>query len=178
MFVTLTCTRFERSLSPVLDVLYEWLDSWSGIGVIERGMARQGYDLQLTPYTNEGRATFFLTGREHSMRQATGSAWEPAPWRAVQGAAWEVLRKLQPAARAAASSPVLSGRRSCFCPFRRRSRAGSRRCTSGVTGALGEIDQTTLAPLLWSFHTQRGHSPVRVDNGPPFAESPSGTRSK
>ena len=36
MFVTLTCTRFERSLSPVLDVLHEWLDSWSGIGVIER----------------------------------------------------------------------------------------------------------------------------------------------
>jgi hypothetical protein len=30
MFVTLTCTRFERSLSPVLDVLHEWLDSWSG----------------------------------------------------------------------------------------------------------------------------------------------------
>jgi transposase InsO family protein len=38
MFVTLTCTRFERSLSPVLDVLHEWLDSWSGIGVIVRGL--------------------------------------------------------------------------------------------------------------------------------------------
>jgi hypothetical protein len=78
-------------------VLHEWLDSWSGIGVIERGMARQGYDLQLTPYANEGwRATFFLTGREHSMRQATGSAWEPTPWRAVQGAVWEALRKGEP----------------------------------------------------------------------------------
>jgi hypothetical protein len=75
MFVTLTCTRFERSLSPVLYVLHEWLDSWSGIGVIERGMARQGYDLQLTRYANEGwRATFFLTGREHSMTGVTGSA--------------------------------------------------------------------------------------------------------
>ena len=136
-----------------------------------------GYDLQLTPYANEGRATFFLTGRKHSMRQATGSAWEPTPWRAVQGAAWEVLRKLQPTARAAASSPVLSGRRSCFCPFRRRSRAGSRRCTSGVTGALGEIDQTTFA-LLWSYHTQRGHSPGPADSGTLFAESPSGTRSR
>src|SRR2546425_9156406 len=88
MFVTLTCTRFERSLSPVLDVLHEWLDSWSGIGVIERGMARQGYDLQLTRYADEGwRATFFLTGREHSMKQATGSAWERTPWRAGPGAA-------------------------------------------------------------------------------------------
>ncbi len=43
MFVTLTCTRLERSLSPALDVLHEWFDSWSGIGVIERGMARQGF---------------------------------------------------------------------------------------------------------------------------------------
>ena len=59
MFVTLTCTRFERSLSPVLDVLHEWLDSWSGIGVLERSMARQGHDLQLTRYANEGwRATY------------------------------------------------------------------------------------------------------------------------
>jgi hypothetical protein len=98
MFVTLTCTRFERSLSPVLDVLHEWLDSWPGIGVIERGMARQGYDLQLTRYANEGwRATFFLTGREHSMTQATGSAWESTPWRAVQEAAWHVLTKAEQA---------------------------------------------------------------------------------
>jgi len=103
MFITLTCTRFERSLAPVLEVLHEWLDSWSGIGVIERGMARQGYDLQLTRYANEGwRATFFLSGREHSMTQATGSAWEPTPWGAVQTAAWEILSRLgsNPDARA------------------------------------------------------------------------------
>ena len=25
-----------------------WLDSWRGIGAVERGMARQGYDLQET----------------------------------------------------------------------------------------------------------------------------------
>ena len=79
MFVTLTCTQFERSLSPVLDVLHEWLDSWSGIGVIERGMARQGYDLQLTRYANEGwRATFYVTGREHDPGDGLGvgaDAW-------------------------------------------------------------------------------------------------------
>src|SRR3989449_3857086 len=96
MFITLTCNRFERSLSPVLDVLHEWLDSWSGIGIIERGMARQGYDLQLTRYANEGwRATFFLTGREHSMTQATGLAWEPTPWRAAPRAAWGALKKVE-----------------------------------------------------------------------------------
>ncbi len=37
------------------------------------------------------------------MTQATGSAWEPTPWpwRAVQGAAWEALKKLEPGARLA-----------------------------------------------------------------------------
>jgi hypothetical protein len=94
MFVTLTCARLERSLSPGLAALHEWLDSWGGIGIVERGMARLGYDLQLTRYADEGwRATFYVTGREHSITQTTGSAWESTPWRAVQGAAWEVLRK-------------------------------------------------------------------------------------
>ncbi len=45
MFVTLTAARLERSLSLFLDALRDRLDSWSGIGVIEHGMARQGYDL-------------------------------------------------------------------------------------------------------------------------------------
>ena len=54
MFVTLTAARLERSLAPVLEAVHAWLDSWSGIRVIERGMARQGYDLQLTRYADEG----------------------------------------------------------------------------------------------------------------------------
>ena len=86
MFVTLTAAWLERSLSPVLEAVHAWLDSWSGIGVIERGMARQGYDLQLTRFANEGwRATFYVAGREHSTTQAT--AWERTPWSAVQTAA-------------------------------------------------------------------------------------------
>jgi hypothetical protein len=94
MFVTITCARLERSLSPVLDALHDWLDSWPGIGAIEHGMARQGYDLQLTRYANEGwRATFYVAGREHSPTRATASAWEPTPWGAVQTAASEVLKK-------------------------------------------------------------------------------------
>jgi len=32
----------------VLAALRSWLDSWRGIGAVERGMAQQGYDLQLT----------------------------------------------------------------------------------------------------------------------------------
>ena len=96
MFVTLTAARLERSLSPVLESVHAWLDSWSGIGVIERDMARQDFDLQLTRHANEGwRATFYVSGREHSTTRAT--AWERTPWRAVQTAAWEASRHLEAA---------------------------------------------------------------------------------
>src|SRR5437867_9782858 len=76
--------------------LRTWLDSWTGIGAVAVGMARQGYDLQLTRYNERGwRATFYTTGMEHSPTSATGTAWERTPWRAVQGAAREVLTKLE-----------------------------------------------------------------------------------
>jgi hypothetical protein len=52
-------------------------------------MAHQGYDLQLTRYDERGwRATFYTTGMEHSPTSATGTGWEPTPWRATQRAAW------------------------------------------------------------------------------------------
>ena len=57
-------------------------------------MARQGYDLQRTRYGDEGwRATFYRAGRTHSLTAAVGTAGERTPWRAVQGAAWQTLRK-------------------------------------------------------------------------------------
>ena len=57
-------------------------------------MAHQGYDLQLTRYDEQGRrATFYMSGMEHSPTSATGSAWERTAWRAVQRAAWECLTK-------------------------------------------------------------------------------------
>ncbi len=91
--------RPEASLPPGLLDLHRWLDSWTGIGLIERGMARQGYDLSLTRYAKEGwRATFYVTGREHSVTGSTGSAWEPTQWRAVQAAAWEALNRTEAAA--------------------------------------------------------------------------------
>ena len=47
------------SYDRALRALRFWLDSWRGIGDVERGMARQGYDLQLTRYDARGwRATF------------------------------------------------------------------------------------------------------------------------
>ena len=81
---------------PALHALDRWLDTWRGIGDIAIGMARQGYDLQLTRYDEQGwRATFYTSGMAHSLTSATGTAWERTPWRAVQGAAWAALVKTQ-----------------------------------------------------------------------------------
>ena len=74
--------------------MVEDTDAVLGIGRIVVGMARQGYDLQLTRYGDEGwRATFYPAGRGHSVTSAVGSAWEREPWIAVQRAAWESLRR-------------------------------------------------------------------------------------
>jgi hypothetical protein len=88
----------SSSHDRTLHVLRSWLDSWPGIGRIAAGMAHQGYDLQLTRYDEQGwRATFYPTGMEHSPTSATGTAWERTPWRAVQGAAREALKKAKEA---------------------------------------------------------------------------------
>ena len=48
----------------------------------------------LTRYDEKGwRATFYTTGMEHSPTSATGTAWEATPWRAVQDAARDALRR-------------------------------------------------------------------------------------
>ena len=53
LLVTLEVARVEADL-PVLGALRSWLNSWRGIGAVERGMARRGYDLQLTRYDEKG----------------------------------------------------------------------------------------------------------------------------
>ena len=94
MSAALGFLRLDGERSPVLEALHSWLDSWRGIGNVVVGMAYQGYDIQLTRYDERGwRATFYTSGMEHSATSATASAWEPTPWRAVQGAAWEALRR-------------------------------------------------------------------------------------
>ena len=80
------------SYDRALHALRTWLDSWSWIGHVAVGMARQGYDLQLTRYDEKGwRATFYTTGMERSPTSARGTGWERTPWHATQRAAWEVL---------------------------------------------------------------------------------------
>jgi len=84
------------SSDRALWALRTWLDSWAGIGDVERSMARQGYDLQLTRYNERGwRTTYYTTGMEHSITSATASAWERTPWHATQRAAWEALRQAE-----------------------------------------------------------------------------------
>jgi len=74
--------------------LRTWLDSWAGIGRVAVGMHRQGYDLQSTQYDERGwRATFYVTGMEHSPTSATGAGWERTPGHATPRAAWEALKK-------------------------------------------------------------------------------------
>ena len=93
--VTLGFARLEPC-APALHALHSWLDTWRGIGAVAVGMHRQGYDLQLTEYDERGwRATFYSSGMEHSATSATGSAFERAPWTAVQRAAWEALTRLR-----------------------------------------------------------------------------------
>jgi hypothetical protein len=93
LLVTLEAARLRADAHPFL-ALRSWLDSWRGIGHVALGMARQGYDLQLTRYDKRGwQATFYTTGMEHSPTSATGTGWERTPWHATQRAAWEALRR-------------------------------------------------------------------------------------
>ena len=99
MFATLgfaALPRIPADMAPTFQTLHRWLDSWRGIGDLEVGMHRQGYDLYLARYADEGwRCTFFTTGREHSLTSTTGSAWEKTPWLAAQRAAARALDKME-----------------------------------------------------------------------------------
>src|SRR5207247_9500757 len=88
MLATLGFLRLQGAPPPVIQALHHWLDCWSGVGMLERGMYWQGYDLRLERYADRGwRATFFLAGMVHSFTWPTGTAWELVAWRAVQVAA-------------------------------------------------------------------------------------------
>ena len=72
-----------NALEPELVWIHRWLDSWSGLGLIAVGMARQGFRLHLTNVEpGMWRATFF----GGPMVGAEGFGTSPEPWRAVQRA--------------------------------------------------------------------------------------------
>jgi hypothetical protein len=66
LLVTLEAARVDADL-PVLGALRAWLNSWRGIGAVERGMAHQGYDRQLTRYDEKGA----LDHERHGLRVGT-----------------------------------------------------------------------------------------------------------
>jgi hypothetical protein len=68
-----------RDHAPELRLVREWLDSWSGIGLIIAGMTHQGWDVQLTAYS----ARTGSRGIAHSIVGGTG--YEPTPWREKTG---------------------------------------------------------------------------------------------
>jgi hypothetical protein len=81
-----------RHNAPELRLVRAWLDSWTGLGLIVVGMAWRGWDLELTAYAaRDWRANFFPVGIAPSV--VGGTAWEPAPWRAVQRAWWAAVRE-------------------------------------------------------------------------------------
>jgi hypothetical protein len=66
--------------APELAPIRSWLSTWSGIGLITDGMARQDYDLQLTRYDARGwRATFSRS----AWLAHDGFGAGPTPWKAV-----------------------------------------------------------------------------------------------
>jgi hypothetical protein len=70
------------SYDRALQALRTRLDSWSSIGRIAVGMARQGHDLQLTRYDERGwRATFYQPAWS-IRRRARPTGWELTPWEA------------------------------------------------------------------------------------------------
>src|SRR2546425_13282168 len=92
MLATLGFLRLEGQLSPALHALHRWLDSWRGIGDITVGMARQGYDLQLTCYDEQGwRATFYTTGMETFPDQHDRHSMGADAVAGRAGPTWEVL---------------------------------------------------------------------------------------
>jgi hypothetical protein len=81
-----------ESREPELVALHRCFDNWRGISDVVAGMARQEYDLELCRYNGRGwRATFFLSGFEHSLTAHAGAAWARSPWEAAQRAGLDAL---------------------------------------------------------------------------------------
>ena len=65
----LAALRAKQS-EPELIGVHRWLDNWTGVGLITRGMERQGYRLHLT---NAEPSVWQATFISHPMTSAEGS---------------------------------------------------------------------------------------------------------
>jgi hypothetical protein len=79
--------------APELRLLHQWLDTWAGIGLVIVGMARQGFSVDLGEHGAGRWIVVFYSGRGgHQPVTAAGTAQEATAWRAVQRAAWAVVK--------------------------------------------------------------------------------------
>lgn len=71
-----------------------WLDSWSGIGHVIEAMHDGGYDVRLSRSVFAWTADF-ARSEVSQLPRRTGWNHDATPWRAVQRAALETLRREQ-----------------------------------------------------------------------------------
>jgi len=82
LLVTLEAARVDADL-PCLPLSAPGSTPGAVSANVERGVARQGYDLQLTRYDERGwRATFYTSGMEHSI---TSGVYSACFWRCRRG---------------------------------------------------------------------------------------------
>lgn len=87
----LQCRR-DPSL-PELDLVHEWLDNWSGVGLIVGGMQRQGYEVVFVGGRDGWSLSFFEDRPSGGPAAVSGNAHAATPWRAAQDAAWTTLQR-------------------------------------------------------------------------------------
>ena len=79
-------------VTPALIALHAWLDSWRGIGMIVVAMERHGFRLSLKKYGN-GAGAWVAQFNRDVITSADGFGSGATPWRAVQQAAWVVMKR-------------------------------------------------------------------------------------
>ena len=86
----LVALRIQQD-EPELRLVHRLLDNWSGVGLIAVGMHRQGLRLSLSHVAD--REWRCVCMGENPMLAPRGFGVAPAPWGAVQEAAWAAVGK-------------------------------------------------------------------------------------
>jgi hypothetical protein len=74
--------------TSALRALHAWLDNWRGVGLIVHRMRRQGYRVSLREID-----AWVANFRHDPMVSDDGFGSAPTPWKAVQRAAWVVMKR-------------------------------------------------------------------------------------